>query len=87
MAKPVSRERLPNGRAGIHLYLPGDLRDRLARAAFDAGEPVSALVERAVVAALDTASMLEAEGLAVTLTEKDAAEQFRGSARRRRGGG
>ena len=39
----------------LSVYLPGVLRDRLARAAFEAGAPVSALVERAVQAALDAA--------------------------------
>ena len=147
MAKPVARTVAPNGRARLSIYLPGDLRDRMARVAFEVGEPVSALVERAVTQALDaadapkavhevpqaqwahlsdgtwaasrarcpaggergalltlvqgdggwrwivqaagvtwqadaptrthTAAMLEAEALAATLTEKDAAEQAR----------
>jgi len=53
MARPVSRARRGNGSAPLHVLMPADLRDRLARAAFEAGEPVSAAVARAVKTALD----------------------------------
>ena len=60
MAAPVARTALDNGRARLMVYLPAGLRDRLARAAFEAGKPVSALVEEAARRALDAA---EAPGL------------------------
>ena len=55
MARPVARTRTANGKAVLQVYVDADLRDRLARAAFEEGAPVSALVGRAVQAALDAA--------------------------------
>jgi hypothetical protein len=55
VAAPVSRARRPSGKAMLHVYLPAELRDRLARHAFERGEPVSAVVERAVRATLEAA--------------------------------
>lgn len=55
MAATVGQATASNGRARLMVYLPGALRDRLARAAFEAGRPVSGIVEDAVVEALDAA--------------------------------
>jgi hypothetical protein len=55
VARPVSRARLASGKAALQVYMDADLRDRLARAAFEAGVPVSSVVSRAVRAELDRA--------------------------------
>jgi hypothetical protein len=52
MARPVARTRTPNGKAVLQVYMDADLRDRLARAAFEEGLPVSTVVSRAVRAEL-----------------------------------
>ena len=54
MARPVSRA--DHERARLTVWLPGVLKGRLARAAFDGGTSVSALIERAVERALDERS-------------------------------
>ena len=59
MAAPVAKTALDNGRARLAVCLSAAVRDRLARAAFEAGKPVSALVEEAVQRALDAADAPE----------------------------
>lgn len=60
MAHPIGSTVGPTGRARLQVYLPADLRDRLAREAFERHVAVSTLIEEGARLVLARAGASEA---------------------------